>query len=209
MNGGIAYPVGVRGSIGVNASYGESRYPNQEIAEGVEVTSEFVSVGGNASVRVSPFLTLSGSLGWSEATSNTPLQPGFDGVTWNILAAYSGPRLGARLSGGRSVSGGDGSFANFAIVNEYLAVVTYRSSPRLGFSAGYGRTERDNRANPLVPPEFLGVDTSVDRLFAGANLSFARNFRASLDLNYQDRSSNRPEFDFDSFSVVFALGARF
>ncbi len=209
INGGLAAPVGPRGTVGVFASYGKSRYPRQILENGRKVATEFVSVGGNASYRVSPFLTLSGSLGWSEVTSNSPLQPGFDGLTWDILAAYSGPRLGARLSAGRSVSGGDGSFANFAVVNEYLAVLTYRASPRLGFSTGYGRTERDNRVNPLVPPEFVGVDSDTDRLFAGADLSIGRNFRASLDLNYQNRDSSRPNFDYDSFSAILGIGARF
>jgi hypothetical protein len=210
VNGGLGYQLGVRGSIGVFASWNESTYPNQvQFLTGEALKVEVVNIGGNASYRLGTTLTLNGSLGWTDVSSTSPFQPGFDGITWNLAAIYSGPRLGARMGLGRSVSGGDGSFSNFAVVEDFNAVISYRSGPRLSFSTGYSRTKRDNRVNPLVPPEFFGVDTTDDRLFAGASYSLIRIFSASLGINYTDRSSNRPDFDYSTTSITLGISARF
>lgn len=209
VNGGLAYPIGARGQIGAFASHGESRFPNQRLPDGEAVVSDFTSVGGSLGYRLSPFLSLSGTLGWSTAGSNSPFRPDFDGVTWSVSAGYSGPRIGARISTGRSVSGGDGSFANFAITESVDAVLTYRSSSRLSFSAGYGRSERDNRTGPEVPPEFRGVDATTERLFARANMSLLRFLSASLAVNHTDRSASRVGFAYDNWTVIARLRASF
>lgn len=207
VNGGIGYPVGLAMVVGVNAGWNENSFPNQILLTGETLKTESVSVGGYVQYRVGPFLNLSGSVGWSEVTSNSPFQPGFDGVTWNVGAAYGSGRLGFRLGAGRSVSGGDGRFGNVAVLDSISAVATYVSPGGVRFSGGYARSKRNNRVSPLlVPPEFVGVDTVDNRLFASAGTRLFRFLSASLSANYVTRDSNR--FDFQSDSTTITLNLR-
>ncbi|MFN7176114.1 MAG: hypothetical protein ACK4MX_04415, partial [Thermaurantiacus sp.] len=210
VNGSIGHPIGIAGLLGVSASWSEASFPNQiNLLTGETVKNEFVTVGGFLRYRLGPFLSVSGSLGWSEITSNSPFQPGFDGLSWSLAANYSSGRLGATLSFGRSVSGGDGRFANAAVIDSITAVVSYRAGPNLSLNAGYGRQERDNRSNPQIPPEFVGADTTVDRLFASARTRLLRIIAASLNVNYVTRSSNRTAFDTDATTISLTLGTSF
>lgn len=208
VNGNVGYRIGQRGQAGVTVSWAETVFPNQ-IVLGEENSNTIKSYGFYASYRIGSSLSANGSIGQTEVQSNAPGSGGFTGGTWGLGVSYSGPKLGANLSTGRSVNGGGNQPANFSINQFFNGTVTFRASDALRFSAGASRSDQDFRGNVFEPNTRQLRQIQTDRLLLGADYRMARLLTFSLDLNHQRRLSDPEDFGFTSSGVTFTIRARF
>lgn len=208
VNGNIGYQIARRGQVGITASWAETVFPNQ-IVLGQEIANTIKNIGVYGSYRVGSSFSANGSIGQSRVETNTPGIGGFTGGTWNFGVSYSGPRLGANLSTGRSVSGGGNQPANFSVNQFFNGSVTYQANDALRFSAGASRNDQDFQGTVGVPQTGQLQEIKTDRLFVGADFSLARYLTFGLDLNHQRRKAVPEQFGFTSNSATLSIRARF
>lgn len=208
VNGSIGYQIARRGQVGVTASWAETVFPNQLVL-GEENSNTIKTLGFYGSYRVGSSLRADGSIGRSRVETNTPGVSGFTGGTWNIGVSYSGPRFGANLSTGRSVSGGGNQPANFSVNQFFNGSVTYRANDALRFSAGASRSDQDFRGTIGVPQTGQLQELQTDRLFLGADYILTRFLTLGLDLNHQRRAAVPEQFSFTSNTATLSVRARF
>lgn len=208
VSASLGYPLSARGQIGVSGSWREYEFPNQPLASGSPNGNEVLSGSVFANYRLGPSLRANASLGTTRVNPRDDLTPSFSGLTYSGGLAWSGPRLGASLSYGRSVSGSRGGTANYSISNSFNAGVNYRASDRASAAAGYARVRQTNRGNAAFPETNRLAGFTGNRYFIGADYRFNRILSASLDLNHQQRSSTPSQFDYDATSVILGLRVR-
>jgi hypothetical protein len=208
INASIAYSL-TRGQIGVSGNWGDFEYPNQPLLLGGVNSSKIQGYNLFANYRIGSSLQANASVGYSKVESQSLLGQDFSGNVWNIGLNYSGPRLGAGISAGRSVNGSTGGNSNYSVGTYYNMNVSYRANERLSASAGYARSNTDYRGLLLIP-ETQPIDTAVmDRFFIGADYRLNRLLSFGADLNHQKRSSDPGEFSYDATSVIFSIRANF
>jgi|GEM_PF-3138521 len=208
VSASLAYPLSVRGQVGVQGSWREFEFPNQLLSDGSRNGNEILSGSVFLNYRLGPSLRANGSIGTTRVDPRDPLTPSFSGLTYSAGLVWSGPRLGANLAYGRSVSGSRGGTANYSISNSFNAGVNYRASDRASAAAGYARVRQTNRGNLDFPETNRLQAFTGNRYFIGGDYRFNRILSASLDLNHQQRSSTPSQFDYDATSVILSLRAR-
>ena len=208
LNGSLGYRVGLRGQVGVSASWAENVYPNQ-IVGGVENNNNITSLGLYANYRIGNTLRASGSFGQAKVSSTVPGATDFKGANWSLGAGYAGPRLGANISTGQGVNGGRGSSANYSIQRYFNISSTYRANDRLRFATGYSHSKVDFRGITSIPETEVASSNVNDRFFVGADYTLSRMVRMGVDFNHQRRSSNPDDYSYKVNSVIFSIGASF
>ncbi|MFN3371516.1 MAG: outer membrane beta-barrel protein [Sphingomonadaceae bacterium] len=208
VSASLGYPLSARGQVGVQGSWREYEFPNQPLPDGTANGNEVLSGSLFLNYRLGPSLRANASLGTTRVNPRDDLTPSFSGLTYSGGLNWSGPRLGASLSYGRSVSGSRGGTANYSIANSFSAGVNYRASDRASAAAGYARVRQTNRGNAAFPETNRLLGYTGNRYFIGADYRFNRILSASLDLNHQQRSSTPSQFDYDATSVILGLRAR-
>ncbi len=205
----IGYAVGARGQVGLQGSWSKNRYPNQLLPTGGSNRNEIVSGSVFAAYRVGSSLSASGSVGKSEVRTNVPGSSAFSGTTWNVSMNYSGPRIGAGISTGRSVSGGAGGSANYSIGTFFNTSVNYRLNDRMSVAGGIATSNSDYRGLEQLPETEAVRSSKSRRYFVGADYSMSKIFSFSLDLNHQKRSSDPSGYSYDENSILLGIRARF
>lgn len=208
VSASLAYPLSVRGQVGVQGSWREFEFPNQLLPDGTRNGNEILAGSVFLNYRLGSSLRANGSVGTTRVDPRDSLTASFSGLTYSAGLVWSGPRLGANLSYGRSVSGSRGGTANYSISNSFNAAVTYRASERASAAAGYARVRQTNRGNLGFPETGRLEAFTGNRYFIGADYRFSRILSTSLDLNHQRRSSTPSQFDYDATSVILSLRAR-
>jgi hypothetical protein len=208
VNGSLGYRVGVRGQVGVSASWGENVFPNQLIL-GEENANTVTSYSLFGSYRIGSALRANASIGRSRVSSSIPGSQEFSGGTWNLGVGYSGPRLGANITFAQGVNGGGNQAANFAISRSFIASSTYRLNDAIRLSAGIARVRQDFRGNVFLPDTTQLREVTDDRVFLGANYRLNRILSFSLDLNHQRRSTSPDNFSFRSSQATLGIAASF
>ena len=208
VSGNIGYRVGLRGQVGVSASWAENSYPNQIIG-GVTNSNKIRTFAGFASYRVGNTMNVSGSLGRTNLSSSIPGSTDFTGMNWNLALGYAGPRIGANVSTGQGVNGGQGSSANYSIQRYVNFSTTYRANDRLRFAAGYSHSNADFRGNSAIPETEVANSNTNDRFFIGSDYALNRLLRLGLDFNHQRRSSSPEDYSYKVNSLVFSIRGSF
>lgn len=209
VNGSIFYRLGSRGDITLSGSSQKVTFPNQFQPDGQTSGLDLQSVTVGVGYRFGPSIRFNGSLGNSWVDPTNPLTPNFSGATFNIGLNYSGPRLGAQVSGGRGVSSGGGQgFANFQVSDQFQASVNYTLGQRISLSTGFAWIDQQNRGLDGIPEAQRLDGFSQTRYFLGADYRLNRIFSMGFDVNRQNRSSGDQIFDFDNNSVLLTLRAR-
>jgi hypothetical protein len=198
FSGGIGYPIAGRGEVGVQGNWSSQEFPNQPLATGGLNGSEFYGVNGFANYRIGNSLRATGGLGKSWVNPRAPLAEEFSGLVWNIGLNYSGPRLGASVSTGRSVNGSTGGSSNYTIGRFFNTSVSYRANPRLSFAGGIATSNTDYRGIDQLPETEDINSAKMRRYFVGADYRLNRIVALSFDFNHQRRSSEPAS---DSYKV--------
>ena len=205
--GSLGYRVGLRGQVGVSTSWGQNKYINQYV-NGIQNQNEIRSVSGFASYRIGNTLSASGSIGKTKLTSNIEGATGFSGTTWNLGAAYTGPRMGANISMGQGVNGGRGASANYSVSRFVSISGSYRANDSLMLSTGYSHSRSTFQGISEIPETEISSRNINDRVFVGANYTLNSILRFGVDLNHHQRSSTPSDFGYKVNSVVFSVRAR-
>lgn len=209
LTGGIGYTLSSRGEFGVSGNWRKLDFPNQFISPSESNGSTITGANVYGNYRVGPSLRVNGSVGFSKVNPKAPGAADFKGTVWNIGLNYTGPRLGAGLSTGRSVNGSTGGSANYRVNKFFNANVTYRANDRLSASTGYARGNSENRGLSLIPETEIINDSKTDRFFVGADYRFNRILAFSLDYNHQRRRAEPSGFNYKANSVQFGIRANF
>ncbi|MGL6042906.1 MAG: outer membrane beta-barrel protein [Sandaracinobacteroides sp.] len=209
VNGNIGYAVGSRGQVGFNALWSENIYPKQLLFTGENNQNEIRSLGIFGAYRIGNSLRANASYGQTEVSSNTPGSTAFKGSTWSLGLGYSGPRLGANLATGRSVSGAAGGSSNYSIRKFATFSTTYRLRDNISASAGYSHDDSDQRGIGQVPDTEVVQSTVSDRVFFGMDYRLNQILSFSADLNHLRRSSNPAQFGYKVNSVSVTARAKF
>lgn len=209
VSGSLGYALGARGQVGIQGAWNNNKYPNQLLPTGGSNENEVVSGSLFASYRVGSSISASASIGKSEVRTNVPGTSPFSGGTWNLGVNYSGPRIGASLSTGRSVNGGSGGSANYSIGTFFNASTSYRLNDRASASAGFASSNSDYSGYDALPETEELRSSKSRRFFIGADYRMTRIFSFSLDLNHQKRSSDPDGFNYDENSVILGIRAKF
>lgn len=194
VNGGLGYPIAGRGEIGLQGNWNKQEFPNQPLATGGLNGSEITGLNLYGNYRVGSSLRATGGIGKSWVSPNAPLAEDFSGLVWNLGLNYTGPRLGASVSTGRSVNGSTGGSSNYTIGSFFNGTITYQANPRLSFATGLSLSDTDYRGIDQLP-ETEDIDSAkLRRYFIGADYRLNRIVSLSFDFNHQNRSSE-PEAD--------------
>lgn len=209
INGGLSYRLSTRGEIGVQGQWRDSVFPNQFLPTGEENGSKITGANAFANYRLSSSLSVNGSIGFSKVKPKAPLAEAFSGSVWNLGMNYSGPKLGAQLSAGRSVNGSGGGFANYSISKFFSGSVSYRASSRLSADAGVSISNNDMRGIAVIPVTNAIRDMKTNRYFIGADYRMNRILAFSLDLRHQNRTTDPDDFGFKSNTITLSARANF
>lgn len=211
LSGGIGYPLGRRGEIGVQGQWRDQTYIHQLLPNGEQNGTRFYGANVFANYRLGPSLRLNGGVGrsWVRPKHGDSFVRTFSGTTWNLGLDYSGPRLGANVSIGRSANGSSGGYSNYSISRFLNTAVTYRANDRLGFSAGYSHDKLSYEGFGLLPETEVVRQSTMDQFFVGADYRVNRMFSASLDYRHRHRSSQPTAFSYSSNVVGLTLRAAF
>lgn len=209
VNGGIGYPLGRRGEIGIQGNWNEQEFPNQPLANGDLNGTEIYGANVFGNYRVGTTLRATGGIGKSWVKPKAPLADDFAGLTWNLGLNYTGPRIGAALSMGRSVNGSSGGSSNYSLGTFYNASVNYKANNRLSMAAGMAFSNTDYRGiNQL--PETEDIDSAkMRRYFIGADYRLNRILAFALDFNHQNRSSQPSSQSYKVNSIGLTARAAF
>jgi hypothetical protein len=209
LSGGIGYPLGVRGEIGIQGQWQEHEYINQLLPNGAINGSNTYGANVFANYRLGSSLRLTGGLGRSWVRRNHGLADTFSGTTWNLGLNYIGPRLGANVSMGRSANGSNGGASNYSIGKFLNGSVNYRANDRLHFVAGYAHDNQDYHGfSPLPQTEPIRTST-MDRYFVGTDYRLNRILGLSLDYQHQRRKSEPGLFSYSANVVTLTARASF
>lgn len=209
ISAGLGYRLSTRGEVGIQGQWRTLTYPNQLLITGETNGTKYWGGSAYANYRIGPSLSFNGSLGFTKVDPKSEFSDDFSGTTWNVGLNYSGPRLGASISGGRSVSGSSGGFANYQIATSYGANVSYKAGTRMGVSAGFNKSQTESRGAQDIPQSQFLTEYDLDRWYAGIDWRFNRLLSASLDLNHQKRTSVPADFNYDATTVSLGLRASF
>lgn len=209
IQGGVGYVLGGRGEVGVQGSWSDSVQPNQNFGPLGTGGSRIWSIRGYGNYRLGPVFVADASLGHTKADPKNDLAQGFSGLTWQLGTRYSGPRIGAVASVGRSVSGGSGGLSNLQVSKRYLFSVNYRANQRLGAHAGFSKADIENRDLNSIPGSARLSNYTLDRLTVGADFRFNRIFGSSLSYTYQRRDANLDIYNYKANSIALSVRARF
>ena len=198
VNGGIGYPIGQRGEIGIQGNWNEQDFPNQLLFTGEPNGSKSYGVNAFGNYRVGTSLRVTGGLGKSWVNPRAMFAEDFSGVVWNLGVNYSGPRLGASVSTGKSVNGSTGGTANYTIGSFFNGTITYKANPKLSLATGIATSDTDYRGIEQLP-ETEGIKSAkIRRYFIGADYRLNKIVSLSLDFNHLKRSSEPTS---DSYKV--------
>lgn len=190
VSGGIGYPIARRGEIGIQGNWNEQEFPNQPLFSGEANGSKIYGANLFGNYRIGNSLRATGGIGKSWVDPRAPLAEDFSGVVWNLGVNYSGPRLGASVSTGRSVNGSSGGSSNYSIGSFFNTSVTYRANPRLSFAGGIATSDTDFRGIDQLPETEDIRSAKMRRYFVGADYRLNRILAFSFDFNHQNRSSD-------------------
>lgn len=208
FTGSLTYALGGRGSVGGQVSWSTSDFPNR-VFNGQVSGTNIVAVLGTAEYRFGPALRATAGLGYNWANSKQEFNSDYSGTTYEGSLAYSGPRLGATISVSQGISDSTGGFSTFSINTDFQFGVTYRTGERIGFNAGFARSDVDLRGLENSPVEVLQQDYSLDRFFIGGDYRLNRRFSAGLNFSHEKRSSNPDLLDFKVNSISLSVQASF
>lgn len=189
INGGVGYPIAGRGEIGLQGNWTEQEFSNQLLATGELNGSQIYGANLFGNYRLGSSLRATGGIGKSWINPRAPLAEGFSGLTWNLGLNYSGPRLGASVSSGRSANGSSGGSSNYSIGSFFNTSVSYRANPRLSFAGGLATSTTDYRGLVQIPDTLDIRSSKLRRYFVGADYRLNRIVAFSFDFNHQNRSS--------------------
>ncbi len=208
INGSIFYKLGQRGDISIQGYSRSVTYPNQFLPDGQSNGTDISSLSLGLGYRFGPSIRLNGDIGKSWADPKNPLAEGFSGLTWNLAASYSGPRLGGRISAGRGVSSGSGGYTNYQLSDRFAAALTYDFGRRIVISTGYSHLNQRNRGGEGLPETSRLSEFKLDRIFIGADYRLNRILTVGFDVNNQKRSANPSDFNYTATSALLTLRAR-
>ena len=208
-NGGIGYPVGSRGQIGVSGNWRQQEFPNQVLPTGEANGNSIWGANAYASYRLGQMLQVNGSVGKSWVDPNAPFTPSFSGLSWNLGLSYAGPRLGVSASTGRNVNGSSGSLYNYTVGNFQNVSASYQMNEKLSFSAGASFSDLGYYGFGLLPESTLVRASKNQRYFIGADYRLNRILSFSLDYNHNRRTSDPNQFNYRVNTVGLTARATF
>lgn len=209
LNGGIGYPIGQRGEVGVQGSWTEQELPNQLLFTGEANGNTIYGVNAFGNYRVGNSLRVTGGLGKSWVNPRAPFAADFSGLVWNLGINYSGPRLGASISTGKSVNGSSGGSSNYTIGSFFNGTITYQANPRLSFATGIATSDTDYRGIDQLPETEDINSAKLRRYFIGADYRLNRIISLALDFNHQNRSSEPESRSYKVNTVGLTVRAAF
>lgn len=208
FNGGLGYRLSSRGQIGVQGQWRRATFPHQLLPGGGANGNTITGANGFANYRLGRSLKLHGSLGYSSVKRAYGGGQAFKGSVWEAGVDYSGPRLGASLTSGRSVNGSSGGLANYSVTKFTNGTVSYRANSRLSAAAGFSQRDYD-LGDTLNAPGAGVVDTrNIRRYFVGGDYTMNRLLSFSLDYNHQRMRTNIAQYRYSENSVIFGIRAR-
>ena len=207
ISGGVGYRLSTRGEVGVQAQWRRSSYPNQFLPGGEENYNIINGFNGFVKYRLGRSLSANGTLGYTKVKRPEILGDGFSGAVWSLGLNYTGPRIGASITGGRSVNGSSGGNANYSVAKHLAANLSYRMNSRLSASAG-AIWRNANMSGLYYVPGTQNVDVrKLDRYFVGADYRMNRILAFSLDFNHQRMRTEPAGFGYKENSVRLAIRA--
>lgn len=209
VSGGIGYPITGRGEIGLQGNWNEQEFPNQPLAIGGVNGSEIKGLNLFGNYRIGSSLRATGGIGKSWLNPRAPLAADFSGLVWNLGLNYTGPRLGASVSTGRSVNGSTGGSSNYTIGSFVNATVSYQANPRLNFATGVALSDTDYRGIDQLPETEDINSAKMRRYFIGADYRLNRIVAISFDFNHQNRSSDPSSGNYKVNTVGLTVRAAF
>jgi hypothetical protein len=206
---GLSYPIANRGSLSVSGFWRTVDYPNQLLLTGEanQIKYSGFSVGGG--YRLGPTFSMNGSIGRTKADYRDPLVPNFNGTTWSAGLNYTGQRIGATVSAGRSASASGGS-ANFSVSENYTGTVRYRLGDRIGTSLGYTHNKADNQSRVLIPGEGLTPRSRKrDTILASVDYRLPRIFHLAADYRHEKQAAQLERAGYSTNIYSLTLSASF
>lgn len=205
----LSYAVGNRGEVGTRLGYTDVTNPNQDFGPFGIGGTRIKTASAFGQYRLTPAISVDGSIGYTKADPKILLAQGFSGMTWNAGAQYRGPKIRVRGSLGRSVSSGRSGQSNLRASRFYSLTAHYDASDRLGIGAGFTHTDYSNRGTSmLVNPGSL-AEYKMDRWHLGGNYRLNRIVSTSLSYRHRKRTTDQTIFDYSENAVIFTVRAGF
>lgn len=210
---GLGYTNPVLGTVGVNYAYNSNEFPNR-IIPGRPIGDGFFSDSYGLTVQ----RDFGSRLSVSGAASRIELKREFappgasqklKGTTYAAQADYAiGSRITVNVGASRSVrpSGRPGKL--FDIAETANLNLGYKLGSRFDISLGHTYARTKSNQDTLTP---VTVVTSSELNSTSASIGFATTGKISLnlDVRYDERVTNLPEFDYTATIVGVRAGAKF
>ncbi len=200
---GVSY-VGRTGlNIGLESKFADGEYVERVPREEYDQRTYQLVVGWVPS----PISKFGLSIGSTERDNEAANQGDFSGATGALSYDRTiSPKSGFGLSIKRDVSSVDQENQNFAVVTGATLTLFWNPVPKVSTNLFYVNQQEDYRGQPA------GVQGREDDYqIAGVKMDYevGRYFVLSPDLGFEDRSSNLPSQEYDSFRVGLTLRAQY
>lgn len=193
------------GTFSAGVAYSSTEFPNRilpgrPVGDGFFTQSYFVGYSRKFGQR----LTVTGQGGlthFKREFSPPDVKQSFNSKTYSGDIIYGlGERIEFEVRGSRNIMPSQQVGKTFDKTTKADALVRYKAGDRLGFEGGYSWQKVNSNADS-ASALMVVTDSETDVIYG--NVSFAPNdrLRLSLNLRYEDRNANLPQFTYTATRV--------
>jgi hypothetical protein len=204
-NGSIGYARPTFGSLSIQASMDEVRYPNRLVIPGSSDRYSAQNVGVRFERQIGQALRGVVAVGYANVDPKAAGVARFKGVTWSAdLTVSLGDRFQATIGTSRAVKPTLQSEAVYNVQRQYTLDATYFLSDRLSLGAGAQLSSRRFAGATAVNGPLL-TDDRRNSYRAGITYRPSQRIQFSLDGNYDRRDGNGTLYDYSSAGAAFRV----
>jgi hypothetical protein len=211
-NAGLGYRNPTLGKLSLVGSYSDATFPNSILPipglssrYGYALYSGGVSYENHIGTRISATLSLS----YTDLQPGSPLQPKFQGVTYDGEIDYQvNARMGLKALAARAVEPSNYIGSNFSTNENYSLIATYSLGTKIDLNlTGTYRSINNNVLSPRFSDQLRHSDTADVLLSATYTLS--RRFKFMMTAGDEQRNSNVPTLNYNSARLGLTFTATY
>jgi exopolysaccharide biosynthesis operon protein EpsL len=206
---GVRYTAGSGNSIAVSQHARRGDYLNRPIDAATFLDNNFREYESELNLSWIPTgrSTLNGRLGWLERRHEHFAQRDFSGLIGDLSYGWTATgKLRVSASAKREMTAASELFSSYRVSDTLSVTPSWQTSAKTSVRLAFSHAVNDFRGPVLSPPGPLRRDTTRTAMLS-ADWAPWTSILLSVSVQRQGRSSNIPEFGFDT--TIVALGAVF
>lgn len=217
VQGGVSYARPVFGSLGLNAQYMDTTFPDRPLPtegeDGYKLYGAGVHYMRTIGARLSADVTVNYTKLEMEASNGAAAGQGFSGPTYVANVTYTASsRWSAHVAAERDTKPSNSLNADYVLVQGVTEEVNYQVNARLTVTAGAKQLDNSYRGALLLPSTPGGlILTQDDRhdYYINTALNLTQRISVSLDVRDELRHADPADYSYHSLRTSLRLSATF